>query len=165
MWIKIYFVAMAVSVLVMAVLAYLSHSWLHSVTKPADVIANFQQYSSYYWTFLIISSLVLMILGNVLLWIKRISWALWMSLAYFSVFVLIQTWLLNSLYLDYQSTNNLSDSTFSFLGLGGAFLCVIAAVGVFFDQFIVLRILDRMHLVNKPEDAAMQVDTETDSEI
>jgi apolipoprotein N-acyltransferase len=155
MWNKIYLLALAVAVLAMCVLTYFSVSWLQSVTKPTDVVANYNFYSNLYWTILCISSLVLLALANVLLWTTRQARALWITFAYFAGFVLLQTWWLNSLFLDYQKTNNLTETTFSLLGLGGAFLCVVVAVGVFFDQFLVLRMRDKMQRVEKPVEADM----------
>lgn len=153
MWNKIYLLVLAVAVLAMGVLAYLSFSWLQSVTKPADVVRNYEFYSNLYWTILCISSLILLALANVLIWTIRKSWALWLTFAYFAGFVLLQTWWLNSLFLNYQKTNNLTETTFSLLGLGGAFLCVIVAVGVFFNQFLALRLRDKMQRVEKPIEA------------
>lgn len=145
MWNKIYLVALAIAVLMMGVLTYFSYSWLQSVTKPTDVVASFEYYSNFSWTFLFISSVVLLIVANVLLWLSRRAWALWTTLAYFSIFILLQTWWLNGAFLSYQKTNNLTESTFSFLGLGGTALCIIVAIGIFFDQFLVLRMRDRMY--------------------
>lgn len=150
MWNKIYLIALAVAVLIMGVLTYFSYNWLQSVTKPADVVANYEYYASFYRTFLFISSLALLILANVMLWFSRQAWALWTTLAYFSVFILLETWWLNNLFLTYQKNSNLTETTFSLMGLGGTFLCVIVAVGIFFDQFLVLRMRDRIHGGAKP---------------
>ena len=130
MWNKIYAVALAVGVLVMVALTYLSYGWLQSVTKPADVVTNFESYSSLYWTVLCISSLVLLVLANVLLWLTRRSWGLWATFAFFAFFVLLQTWWLNNAYLNYQKANNLTESTFSLLGLGGTLLCAAGSTAV-----------------------------------
>jgi hypothetical protein len=150
MWNKIYLVALAVAVLGIGALGFLSYKWLHSISKPTDVVENYQYYANLYWTFLFISSLVLLILANVLLWLRRRAWALWTTFAYFAFFILLQTWWLNRVFLDFQITNNLTESTFSFLGLGATFLCIVVAVGIFFNQFLVLRMRDRIHGIDNP---------------
>jgi hypothetical protein len=144
MWNKIYFLVLAIAVLVMVVLTFFAFTWLQSVTKPVDVAANYDYYSNLYGTFLWLSSLVLLILANVLLWKTRRAWALWTTFLYFAAFVLLQSWWLGGLYLDFKQRNNLAQETFSFSGLIGSVLCVLAAVGIFFDQFLVLRMRDRI---------------------
>ena len=145
MWNKIYAGALAFGVIVMVVLTYFAYSWLKSVTRPADVVANFEFFSGLHWTVLCILSLVLLVLANVVLWLTRRSWSLWATFAFFAFFVLLQTWWLNSAFLNYQKANNLTESTFSLLGLGGTLLCAAVAAGVFFNQFLVLRMRDRMY--------------------
>jgi len=124
-------------------------------------VANYEYYSGFYWILLFSASLVLLVLGNVILWLSRRAWALWATFAFFAVFVLLQTWWLNSLFLNYQRNNNLTESTFSLMGLGGAALCAIVAVGVFFDQFLVLRMRDRMYPVEKHPKTALTDESKT----
>ena len=149
MWNKIYLLGLAVAILAMGVLTYLSFSWLQSVTRPADVVATYESYANLYWTILCISSLILLVLANVLLWTSRKAWALWLTFAFFAGFLLLQTWWLHGLFLAYQKANNLTETTFSLLGLGAAFLCVIVAVGIFFDQFLVMRLRDKIRGTEK----------------
>lgn len=146
MWNKLYLVILSIGVLAMLCLTYLSYSWLQSVTKPADVVANYTFYNTLYWNVLGISSLLLLIVANVILWINRKSWALWLSLLYFAVFVILQTFWLGETYSAFQTQNNLPAVQSSFGGMVlGVLLCVIAAVAVFFDQFLVTKMRDRVH--------------------
>jgi hypothetical protein len=73
-----------------------------------------------------------------------------MTFAFFAGFLLLQTWWLHGQFLTYQKANNLTETTFSLLGLGAAFLCVTVAVGIFFDQFLVLRMRDKIRGADKP---------------
>jgi hypothetical protein len=151
MWNKIYPIALAVFVLIMIVLAYLAFSELQSIGFKSNIIAeNFQVKEGYYRQFLWLSSVLLLIVANVLLWLERRAWALWATLAYFAIFLLIDGWWLGKTFFDYQKENNLSDSLIPTSGLLTSFVCVIAAIGIFFNQFLVLRMRDRIHGVEKP---------------
>lgn len=158
MWNKIYIVALSIAVLAMGVLTYLSYDWLHSITKPSEVKAHYESSSYRYWTVLFVSSIALLVLANVVLWLHRRAWALWATFAYFAVFVLLATWWLNNLFLNYQKTTNLTESSFSLLGLGGALVCVVAGVGIFFDQFLVSRMRDRMFGTPEPGAATAAIE-------
>lgn len=145
MWNKIYLAVLAAAILAMAVLLYFPYSWLQSVTAPKDVEAYYKYYSNMSWLFLLISSLVLLLLGNILLWKTRRSWAMWTTLLYFAGFVIAQTFWLDRKYFDYQQENNLTDSVIWFGALSGAILIFLAAIIVFFDQYLVKRLLDKTH--------------------
>jgi len=85
---KIFLLLLAVSIIVMSALTFFSYTWLQSVDKPANVVANFEFYAGFAWTALWISSLILLIYANVLLWTNRSIWGLWSSFLYFAVFIL-----------------------------------------------------------------------------
>lgn len=142
---KIFLGLLAAAALAMSVLTYLQYSWLQSITKPADVAANYHFYDNIYSSVLWISSLILVIFGSVILWKQRKSWAMWISLAYFAVFVIIQTWWLGEMFFRYKKQNGLWQGEFSLGGLFGVLLCVVGVIIVFFAQFILLRMRDRIH--------------------
>ena len=145
MWNKIFLGLLAIAILGMLGLTYFSYSWLQSLTKPADVAANYNFYTNLYWLTLWISSLVLLIVGNVILWTQRKSWALWLSFAYFAVFITIQMWWLGESFAQYQKQNGLGDGSTALGPIFGAIICVLVAVVVFFDQFLITRMRDKMH--------------------
>ncbi|MGI9036981.1 MAG: hypothetical protein ACR2GD_13220, partial [Pyrinomonadaceae bacterium] len=107
MWNKIFFALLAAAVLGMLGLTYFSYSSLQSITKPADVVANYNFYNNLYWSLLWISSLVLLIIGNVILWTQRKSWALWSVLLFFASCSILQTGWLGEICFDYKKQNNL----------------------------------------------------------
>lgn len=149
---KIYLLVLALAAVVMIVLSYLAYNQLQAIGfAPQTIAGNFHHYESLYQQFLWISSLILLVLGNILLWQTRRSWALWATLLYFAFFVLLGSWWLGSLGFDYAQQNNLTDKSFSLGGILGAGLCIIAALIVFFDHFIVLRMRNRVHGVPSPE--------------
>jgi hypothetical protein len=145
MWNKIYLIVLAVAVLAMGVSLYFPYSWLQSVTAPKEVAAQYGFYSNISWMFLLISSLVLLIVGNVVLWKTRRSWAMWVSLLYFAIFTIVQKFWLDRVFFNYQQTNNLTESVISFGALFGVLLIVLAAIIVFFDQYLVKRLLDKTY--------------------
>jgi hypothetical protein len=146
MWTKIYFVLFAAAFLGLCVLTLLCYSQLQSRGfAPQDIEKGFLAYRNLYWQFLWISSLILLILANVILWRARGAWAVWTTFAFFAVFVLVQSWWLGGVYFRYAKENNLTESSFSLDGILGVTLCAAIAVAAFFNQFLVLRMRDRMH--------------------
>lgn len=143
MWNKIFLGLFAVALVIMCVMTFWSYNWLGSIDKPETVAANFANSQSVYRTVLLISSAILMIVSNVLLWTKRSAWALWTTFGFFAGFIIVQTWWLNELYVGFATKNNLA-SGFAGMGIVGIILCIITAVGVFFNQFIVFRMRDKM---------------------
>ncbi|MGI9035640.1 MAG: hypothetical protein ACR2GD_06340, partial [Pyrinomonadaceae bacterium] len=49
------------------------------------------------------------------------------------------------MFFDYKKQNNLGQGEFSLGGIFGALMCIAAAVVIFFDQFLVTRMRDRIH--------------------
>lgn len=143
MWNKIFPAILAAALAAAGVLIYLAHSWLQSKTAPKDVAANFLYYSNLSWMFALVASVILLIAANVVLWKTRRSWALWASLLFFAVLTIVHKFWLDRQFFDFQQTNNLTDSQFSFSALTGAILIALAAVIVFFDQYLVKRLLDK----------------------
>ncbi|MDQ3800916.1 MAG: hypothetical protein M3384_15945 [Acidobacteriota bacterium] len=159
MWTKIFLVSFAAAFAVMSVLTYLPYSWLQSKGFAPNIIAgNFLSYSSAYTTGFWISLLVLLILSNVVLWLSRRAWALWLTFLFFSIFVLIQTWWLSEAYASYARQNSLPAETPFGYGILGALICVAAGVGIFFNQFLVLRMRDSIHGAGKTTEEAAVVE-------
>lgn len=160
---KIFLILLAVSVVVMSVLVFFCHSWLSSVDKPSSVADNLDFYAGLAGTFLWISSLALLVFANVVLWKSRSVWSLWAAFCYFAVFTLLTTFWLGDQIFAYKKANGLTEG-FTVLGLFGAILCVVVGIGVFFDQFIVLRMRDKLY--NKPQETPVEetdvIETESD---
>ena len=144
MWNKIYLVLLLVCLLTMGVLLYLPFSWLGSVTKPEIVAVNFTHYANISRVFLFASSLVLLIAGNVVLFKNRKSWALWTTLFYFAAFMLAEGFWLEPQFFQYQQSNNLTESSFYFGSIIAIIFVVIAAIVVFFNQYLVGKIVAKL---------------------
>lgn len=83
-----------------------------------------------------------------------------MTFGYFVVFILLNTGWLSEALSSYQRNEKLPESGFIMTGLVGAISCVIVGIGVFFNQFLVLRMLDKMF--DKPPENA-EIVTEKES--
>jgi hypothetical protein len=161
MWNKIYTAALGISFLLMAGLAYYASTWLQSSTKPADVVTNYDYHSNIVWMFLWASSIILLVLGNVVLWTTRNAWAMWATFLYFAFFILLQTLWLDQSFLSYKQNNGLGNGAISFGFFYGILFCVLAAVIVFFNQFIVKRMRDKVSAQTQPV-SENQSETKTD---
>jgi hypothetical protein len=146
MWNKIYSIVLAAAVIISGILTYVAYRNLHSSGfSPSVIVQNYRYYANYDWIFLWISTALLLILGNVVLWKTRRAWALWTTFLYFAVFVIVlQFWLAQTLFR-YKQENRLTDE---FLTLG-PFLAitfiVLMVIVIFFDQYIVKRMHDKMY--------------------
>lgn len=162
MFTKIYLALLGISLLVISTITFLCYSQLQSIGfAPTQIAENFESYDGFYKTALWISSIALLILANVILWTSRRSWALWVTFAYFAAFILLDMWWLGDLLLSYKKQNNLWNGSFQFGGIFAAMMVVVIGIGVFFNQFIVFRLHDKMF--NKPTEEAEIVAPETEN--
>ena len=150
MWNKIYLLMLAAAVLISIVLVYFAFSWLQSIGAPANVIENYSYYSNIAKIFLWISTVVLLILANVVLWKSRKSWALWTSLLYFAAFTVLETFWLERLFYQFKQASLPLSSGILWSPLLGVLLIVLMAVIVFFNQYLVKRLHDKMYLPEQP---------------
>jgi hypothetical protein len=148
---KIYLALFAVAVLVILTVTFLTYTQLQSIGfPPPQIVENFSFYDSLLKTILWISSVILLILANVILWTNRTSWALWLTFGYFAVFILLNMWWLGDSLHFYKKQQGLSEGSFQLGGIFAALMVVIVGIGVFFNQFIVYRLHDKMF--NKTQD-------------
>lgn len=143
---KIFLILFAVAILFMAVLSYLTVAQLNSIGfPPPQIVEYFRSYESLHWLSVWISSLFLLILANVILWTNRSSWALWITLLFFAAFIMVNTWWLTETLGSYQKSHNLeTGGILSKNGIFGAIFCIVGGIGIFFNQYIVLRMRDKM---------------------
>lgn len=140
MWNKIYFVLLAVAALLMCFFTFYAYSWLGSIGSPTSALEGYYHYAGLSSTFLWISTAVLLILANVILWETRRGWAMWATFAYFAVFVVLRTFWLEKARYNFEN----SDSLF-FTPVIGVILIIAAGAFVFFNQFFNLRLNEKMY--------------------
>lgn len=157
MWSKIYLAVLAAAVLVMCFFTFYANSWLGSIGNPNDAIAGYDYYARLSSTFLSVSFIILLILANIILWNTRRSWALWASLGYFTLFVILRVfWLEKSRYA-FQNP----DGLFFTPAIIGAGLIIAAGAFVFFNQLLNLRLHERMY----PTAATNEAETDENNEV
>ena len=165
MWNRIYLLVLALCSASMAALTYYSWSWLKSIGAPLAAVEGYLYHSGHTWTFLWISSVVLLILANVVLAKSRRSWAMWTTFVYFGVFVIVRFFVVDRLALEYFRDNDFAAMIGPFPPLGPIFavlLCTLAAAVVFANQFAVVRLSEKMYPSNVERES--EVDQEEEAE-
>src|SRR5215207_3038831 len=141
MWNKIYLAVLAVAFLAMCFFTFYANSWLGSIGSPKDALQGYEYYAGLGSIFLSISSVVLLILANVILWNTRRGWAMWTTLGYFAIFVIIRAFWLEKARYNFQNP----DSLFFTPALIGAILIIVAGIIIFFNQLLNLRLQEKMY--------------------
>ena len=148
---KIYFTVLGVAILVMCFFTFYANSWLGSIGNPKDALEGYYYYAGLGSTFLWISSAVLLILANVILWTTQRGWATWTTLTFFAIFVILRAFWLEKARYNFQN----SDTLF-FTPIVGVILIIVAGAIIFFNQFLNLRLHEKMY-PPKPTDDDLQV--------
>jgi hypothetical protein len=146
MWNKIYLAVLAVAVVVMSFFIIYSHSWFGSIDNPKNVLEGFEYYAGLGSTFLWISTAVLLILANIILWNSRRAWAMWTSFAYFAIFILLR-----DIWLAKASYNFQKSDSFFITPVVGVILIIAFGTIVFFNQFVNLRLNEKMYPMKASE--------------
>lgn len=145
MWSKIYLILLGLSIAVMTFFTYYSWSWLQSPGNPADAVAGFEYHSNLAWMVLWLSAAALLMLGNSVLWVSGSAWAMWTTFLYFAVFVVVRSFWLNRSFLNFSSHQTGIDTSVSGAPLVAVILIVLAMIIVFFDKFLVVRLLAKTY--------------------
>lgn len=140
MWSKLYFGVVAAAVIVMAFFTYYAWSWLQSIGQPAAAVTGYEYHAGLAWAVLWISIVILMVLGNAVLWATGKSWAIWTSVIYFSVFAVVKYFWLDRVFIDFRTSNGMAEGGFSFAPILAAILILLVAAIAFFDQFLIVRL-------------------------
>ncbi len=160
MWNKIYLAVLAVAIVVMCFLTLYSHSWLGSIGAPKTTSEFYEFWIGWNSVFLWLSSLVLLILANILLWKTRRAWALWTTFLYFALFSVTRYFWLEPSFFAFKKANGLWQGELSLSPFLGVILIVIAVVIVFFNQFLNLRLNERMYPPKENEAGLQTVEEE-----
>lgn len=142
---KIYLIAFAVLLVPQAFLTYYAGTWLTSIGDPKAAQASYFYYTGMGFTLLWIAFFLLVVIANIILWTSRRAWAIWLTFAYFAIFIFLRYWWLEGTYLDFARRNAFIDSNFSLGPIVAALLVVGMGALIFFDQFVVLRLAEKMH--------------------
>ncbi|MEO8649609.1 MAG: hypothetical protein ABI539_10630 [Acidobacteriota bacterium] len=120
-------------------------SWLKSIGSPAAAVEAYSYYASAGLAFLWASSVILLIIANISTWHSNNAWPLWTSLAYFLIFLFLRAFWLDGAAAHMSAENGLVLSPAPV----GFFLSVVTAAAgaaiVYFDQFLIVRLRERMY--------------------
>lgn len=144
-------IVLIIAILPMTFLTYYAWDWLSSIGAPAAVVENYAFYSSLGWIFLWLSTIILLILGNAVLWQVRRSWALWTTLIYFVVFVALKSFWLERSFASYAEANGVYEKSMFGSILFAIVICVAAAVVVFFNELIAVRLNKKIYPPIEPD--------------
>jgi hypothetical protein len=145
MWNKIYLALLGVSVLVMAFFSFYSRSWLQSRGNPLDTMAGFEYHYGLAWVALWITTVLLLLVGTVLLWLNQHAWALWSTMLYFAVMVLARYFWLERSFMGFQRQIGFVEDKFSAGPLFGVILIIAFAAIVYLDQLMLVRLHRKMY--------------------
>ena len=145
MWNKIYAASLIGASIIMIVLNYLGYDWLRSIGSPKTALDQYAFYSAAAWTFLWVSAAVLLAIGNVILWTCRLAWAMWATLAYFILFLALRYFWLDRAAASFLAENRLTDGGAAIGSFFTVVLAILAVAIVYFNQYLVLRMNDRMY--------------------
>lgn len=161
MWTRIYVGVFAAAVLVVGFFTYYSWGWIESIGRPEDAIAGYQYASQAAWAMLCLCSIALLFVACGVMWAGARAWALWLTFAYFAVFVGI-----NGFWLDhgYQrlleraagiDTNVWATPVISVLMIIGAAVALLAI------QYMIVVLRKKFDRAALPP--AIDLDTENES--
>lgn len=138
MFSKIYLALLGISIAVMAFMSYYAWSWLHSIGQPDAAMAEFYYYSAIASTTLWVSTAVLLIFANAILWHGR-AWAIWTTFLFFAAFAVIRYFGLEFAFADFRM-RSFPNGTGVLTGpMIAVVLIILMAAIAFFNQFIVTR--------------------------
>jgi hypothetical protein len=141
---KIYLGLIALAFLVASGFTYFGYSWLQSIGDPKIAAENFQNVSGWNWTYIWISFLVLLLFSNLIIWREKVTWPIWSALAYFAVFIILNTFWLEQSFLTFKKTNELGDQVISISPMIGILVILVVAMAVFFNQYLIKRLLEKI---------------------
>ncbi|HQX56820.1 MAG TPA: hypothetical protein PLP07_12905 [Pyrinomonadaceae bacterium] len=159
MWSKLYLGLIAVSVATVGFFTYYSWSWLQSIGLPIAAIEGYSFNSDIAWYLLWVSFVLLILVGNAILWTTKSSWAVWSSFFYFAAFILMRYFWLEEEAFRFKKMAGLGNGAFSVGPLLGAIIVVVAAIAILGNHFLIIRLNQKLY----PDPNAAE--TVTDNEI
>jgi len=140
MFAKIYIALLAISSALMAFFTYYSCGWLASVGAPAAAIAGYDYHASYGSTALWLTTILLLMLANAVLWSSGRVWAMWLTVIYFALFMTLRSFWLEPAAVAFRTGNGLAADISGIGPILAAALIAFVALIVFLDQFMIIRL-------------------------
>ena len=157
----IYLAVLALSAAVCAFFIYYGQTWLASIGDPKTASQGFEYHHSLGGIVLWIAAGVLLLIANIILLTGRSAWAMWTTFGFFAVFTLIRYFWTGPAGFAFHKSFDPTAATYDFSVFLGVFLIVGAAIVVFSDQFLIVRLLKRIYGDEKDE-AGAEVEAKND---
>jgi len=157
---KIYLAVLGISVAVMAFFTYYAWSWLQSIGKPAAAIDGYLYHAALGWVTLVASWLILMLIANVILWATQRAWAMWTTFVFAAIFLIAKFFWLGTAFLNFARENSMTDIRYSFAPLTGVILIVAVGIVTLANQFLSVRLQQKMYAPSTPESPAEEPELE-----
>ena len=146
MWKNVYLALLVIGILVAGFFAYYAWSWLQSIGDPRAAWDGYNYHRRMGIYFMAGWTAVLVIVANVVLWNTRNAWAVWASHLYFIVFSLVIFVALHLRGTSFCIENGVCENPSKFIGFLIAFFGSVAVgLALFADQYVILRLQERMH--------------------
>ncbi len=161
MWSRIYVGVLTAAVLAVGFFTYYSWGWLESIGRPTDAIAGYENGSGIAWWMLCICSIVLLFLACALMWAKGRAWALWLTFAYFAVFVAIRGFWLDRGYQGLLERSSGIDAKVWATPVISLLMIVGVAVGILALQYMIVVLRQKFSRVSS---SSPTIDLEAENE-
>lgn len=146
---KIYLAILAVAIAANSFFAIYAWSWLGSIGKPAEALGGYEFHAGHGWTTLWVSTILLFMIANGVLWVSGRIWAMWTTFAFFAVAIVIGYFILDQAKFAFATANGLTDQRYSIDRFAAVLLIFVGAAIVYFDQFIVTTMKRKMSRENE----------------
>lgn len=156
MWNRVYAALLISAIIVTGFFVLYAGTWLNSIGSPRDAFEGFLYYSRFSQISMWLSAAVLIVVANIVLWVCRRAWAIWMTLLFAVIFTFARFAWLDDSALGFARQNALPTAGLQW-GFLMALIAAAAATGIaYFDLFLVSRLRDRMHPASLPATPAAE---------
>ncbi len=133
-----------------------SYSWLRSIGEPSAAFDGFTYYLGLSWNALWISSALLLVTANAALWKTRSSWTMWATFVFYTFFVVARYFWLEPAGASFRVERLGAAAGYNVSVLLGIVLVFLFGVIVFFNQYLSLRLFEKMYPAVAEEAPAAQ---------
>lgn len=159
MWSKLYFGLIGLSLVVMAFFTFYAWSWLQSIGAPQTAVEGYTYHAGLSWPVLWITACIMLLIANAVLWTAARSWAMWTTLVYFAIGVIVKYFWLERAAASFRTGNGLTPESLSLGPLLAVAIIAVAAVVVFFNYFLVFKLYQKTFPAQSTDVGGNAVDT------
>jgi hypothetical protein len=161
MWTRIYIGVLAAAVLVVGFFSYYSWAWLNSIGRPEDAIAGYESTSGIAWAMLCVCSIILLFLACGVMWARGSAWPLWVTFAYFALFVAFRGFWLDRTYQQLLEQTAGIDTRLWATPVISVLMIIGAAVPVLALQYLIIVLRQKFN--GSTEQPVVDLDADSES--